>query len=338
MTLRETASKILFACLAACLGSQVVGLAQQRVKLSGYAEYYTDSQLVVEGQRVVAGAKTSFKGTGITGLKAIPLGYEVKVDGSRQPDGRILAKKVEAKPNGVAMFETDVLKATNQLEAMWVERGEMTYPKSGGGEVKIGRIVESGRGVERVRGIMRRLAPPYVDVSKLRVRVVETEEWNASAMGNGAIWVYSGLLEEMSDHELAIILGHELAHYTHEHPRRGAKQNMFTQMAAMAGVVGTGVATSGATAELAQIGALLGATAWQSGYSRGMEDQADRVGLRYTYQGGFDVRKGPRLWEKFREKYGEDGSASNFFFGSHSRPSERIKNLDREIYFNYRDQ
>jgi len=35
-------------------------------------------------------------------------------------------------------------------------------------------------------------------------------------MGNGALWVYTGLMREMSDDELAIVLGHELAHYTHE--------------------------------------------------------------------------------------------------------------------------
>jgi predicted Zn-dependent protease len=42
-----------------------------------------------------------------------------------------------------------------------------------------------------------------------------------------------------------------------------------------------------------------------SGYSREYEDQADRVGLRYVYQAGFDPTKGPGLWGKFKEKYGE---------------------------------
>ena len=46
---------------------------------------------------------------------------------------------------------------------------------------------------------------------------------------------------------------------------------------------------------MAQIGTLLGITAWQNGYGRDLEDQADRVGLRYAYEGGFDVRQMPML-------------------------------------------
>ena len=72
-----------------------------------------------------------------------------------------------------------------------------------------------------------------------------------------------------------------------------------------------------------------------SGYSREFEDQADRVGLRYVYEAGFDVSKGPGLWQKFKEKYGEEDKISNFFAGDHSRPTERIKNIQRQLKLNY---
>ena len=49
------------------------------------------------------------------------LGYEAKVEGHRQADGTVLAKKIEIKPNGQAMYESDVLEATNQIEKLWVE-------------------------------------------------------------------------------------------------------------------------------------------------------------------------------------------------------------------------
>jgi Zn-dependent protease with chaperone function len=192
--------------------------------------------------------------------------------------------------------------------------------------------------VDRVRRIMARLTPPYVKTSDLRVRVVDTDEWNAAAMGNGAIWVYRGLLEDMSDDEIAIILGHELAHYTHEHSRRGAKKAMWGQLAGLAGMIGAGSIDSRAGRDAATMGALLSVSAWQSGYSRDLEDQADRVGLRYAHQGGFDVSRGPELWKKFRKKYGEDSAMTNFLFGSHSRPSDRIRNIERELALNYRDE
>ena len=205
---------------------------------------------------------------------------------------------------------------------------------SAGNRVDIGKLDDSGPQVERVRRIMNRLIPPYIDRRNLRVRVVETKEWNASAMGNGAIWVYSGLLDQMSDDELAVILGHELAHYTHEHSRKGAKRGMILQMLSVGALVGAS-SVGGTAGQAAGIGGLLGLTAFQSGYSRDMEDQADRVGLRYAYEGGFDVRQAPRLWERFREKYGEQDSVSNFFVGSHSRPSDRIRNLQHELAVNY---
>jgi hypothetical protein len=68
-----------------------------------------------------------------------------------------------------------------------------------------------------------------------------------------------------------------------------------------------------------------------------MEDQADRVGLRYTYEAGYDITKGPALWKKFAEKYGEGSAALNFFFSDHSQARVRAANLEREIARNYRD-
>ena len=86
-------------------------------------------------------------------------------------------------------------------------------------------------------------------------------------------------------------------------------------------------------AGLAGLGAGLGLSAMQSGYSRELEDQADRVGLRYAYEGGFDISKGTTLWAKFREKYGEQDKVSNFFGGSHSRPTDQIKNIEKQLQY-----
>jgi predicted Zn-dependent protease len=83
------------------------------------------------------------------------------------------------------------------------------------------------------------------------------------------------------------------------------------------------------------MGGQLGASALLTGYSREFEDQADRVGLRYVYEAGYDPKKGPALWMKFKEKYGEEDKVSNFFTGDHSRPTERIKNIEQQIRWHY---
>jgi Zn-dependent protease with chaperone function len=86
-------------------------------------------------------------------------------------------------------------------------------------ELVLGELLTSGPEFDRVARITSHLMPSYLDASAIRVYVVDTEEWNAAAMGNGAVWIYAGLLEAMSDDELAVVIGHELAHVTHEHAR-----------------------------------------------------------------------------------------------------------------------
>ena len=98
-----------------------------------------------------------------------------------------------------------------------------------------------------MRRIIDDLLPPYVSAEDVRVYVVDTKEWNAAAMGNGAIWVYTGLIKAMSDDELAIVLGHELAHYTHEHSRRGAKSGMWLQLLGMGVAAAADAITVGST-------------------------------------------------------------------------------------------
>jgi Zn-dependent protease with chaperone function len=211
----------------------------------------------------------------------------------------------------------------------------MFEPGPDGKVVKIGDILESGPYVERARRIMDRLRPAYVPASALRVRVVRTEQWNASAMANGAVWVYSGLMDAMDDDELAIVLGHELTHYTHEHVRRSVKKNMFGQIAAAASAVAASQVSNAAAQQAIALGGQLGASALVSGYSREFEDQADRVGLRYVYEAGYDPTKGPKIWMKFKDKYGEQDKLTNFFVGDHARPTERIRNIEEQIRYNY---
>jgi Zn-dependent protease with chaperone function len=200
----------------------------------------------------------------------------------------------------------------------------------------VGRLREDGRDVERVRRILTRLAPPYVEAAQLRVYVVDNREWNAAAMGNFSVYVWSGLLREMDDDELAIVLGHELAHATHEHTRRQFRKAMWVQIAAL-GVMASAerkIEDEKARA-LAQLLTLFVAAAYRNGYGRELEDQADRVGLRYAYEAGYDVARGPGLWRRFARRYGEPSRSVNFFFGNHSLASARATLLEREIALNY---
>jgi Zn-dependent protease with chaperone function len=309
--------------------------ADTTVKLgSSYAEWRRNGELIVDGQRVRANERTKWHG-GYSSIDAIPLGHEVRVTGIRQPDGWVLARDIDVRANGNALFESDVQQGTNQLEGLWLRSGTAFEGDPNGRKLVLGEIETGGRNVDRVHRIVRRLAPPYVDASKLRVYVIDNKDWNALAMGNGAIWVFRGIMNDMSDNELAIVVGHELAHYTHEHSRRQMRKGLGAQLAALAAVVAAEAIDNNALRLSAQLGASLGYSAYINGYGRDLEDQADRVGLRYAYEGGFDVRGAPTVWQRFLDKYGEGDRVTTFFFSDHSRASARRRNLDLELAHNY---
>jgi hypothetical protein len=305
-------------------------------KAEGYLEYRDGGALVVDGQKVLTDAATKLKlKDEARDAASIPLGYEVKAKGLRQPDGALLAKELEAKSNGSAMFEKDVRNLTDQAESEYRRAGRFFNQLEGGRTETVGWMFEEGEKADRLRRVVDSLLPGYVDPAQVRVYVIENKEWNAFAMGNFSIYVFSGLMDDLDDDELAIVLGHELAHATHEHTRRQFKKAMWIQIAAL-GVSAAAEEIDDKTARaITQLLVAFGASAWSNGYGRDLEDQADRVGLRYAYEAGYDISKGPRLWQRFAKKYGEPGKVANFFFGNHSLASARAVNLERQLALNY---
>lgn len=312
--------------------------APKEVKLDGYAEWRRGDTLIVEGQRVRPSSELRFKGRDeARDWASIPLGYEVKLKGVRLGDGTVLAREIEAKPNGDAMFENDLRSSFDEMEEKF-RRMRRVYDEDERGRLAhdYGRLVESGPDWRRVRRIADDLVPPRLADDAFRVYVVDNKEWNAMAAPNGAIFVFSGLLEAMDDDEVAIVVGHELVHATHEHSRKQFKKSLWIQLGALGVMAAAESIDSDAKRVGVQLATMVAASAWSNGYGRTHEDQADRVGLRYAFEGGYDVEKGPGLWQKFAKKYGEGNKVVNFFFSDHSQSLARARNLQAELAVNYR--
>jgi hypothetical protein len=192
--------RALLAGAALSLGSHPAAAAAGNQKLEGYAEWVLDGCLVVDGQKVCPAPDLKFEGQGAAwSFATIPLGYEVEVKkGTRLPDGTLLARRVEAKPNGEAMFEAQVRAATDQMEAR-IRRAGRFSEGEGHQARSAGRLIEEGPRVERARAIVDDLLPPYLEPADVRVYVIENDEWNAFAMGNYSIYVFSGLLDDLND-------------------------------------------------------------------------------------------------------------------------------------------
>jgi Zn-dependent protease with chaperone function len=335
--MRRRKSLVLLVVLLAGASAAGAQTKATEEKAEGYAEWHVGNCYLVDGQRVCLAPAGKFKGGGeAKSFASIPLGYEVKAKGTRGADGALVATEVEAKPNGGALFEGEVRSATDAAEQKYRAAGRF-YEEDGARVASIGRLYESGPQVDRVRGIVDTLLPPYIDPGTVRIYVIENKEWNAFAMGNYSIYVFSGLLNDMDDDEVAIVLGHELVHASHEHTRRQFKKQMWIQIAALGVVAGAQSIDNDTQRALVSLVSVFGAMAWSNGYGRNLEDQADRVGLRYAYEAGYDISKGPRLWNRFAKRYGEQGKVANFFFSDHSQSSARATKLEKEIAFNYPD-
>jgi Zn-dependent protease with chaperone function len=312
----------------------LAALAGPELTLEGYAEWREAGALIVDGQRLRLAPDGRFKGDrSARDFDSIPLGYEVKATGRRAADGAVLASDVTARPNGTALFERQVLRLTDEAETKYVRAGR--YFTSGRRARTVGTLSDAGSEALRARRIALRVAPPYLDQGRLRVYTVDNPDWNAFAMGNFAVYVYTGLLHDMDDDELAIVLGHELAHATHEHTRRRFTKAMWVQLVALGVTNASRDVDDRRRRLLVNLLTQFTALAMINGYGRDLEDQADRVGLRYAYEAGYDVSRAPDMWRRFARKYGEKGRLAAFFLANHSQASQRAVNLEREIALNY---
>jgi hypothetical protein len=309
----------------ACLAAVGVPAAE---RFDGYAEYRQPGTVIIDGQKIGATPKTSFRGC--ASLEAVTLGVGMKVDGNRLPTGAVQAERIECTPWVVSPEEQRMIAGSDEAEQQWVRAGTLTM-----GDKAVGALLKDGPDVNRVRQMVAKLAPAYLGTGKFRSYVVDTKEWNAMVMPNGAVFVFRGLLNDLDEHEMAIVLGHEIAHFTHHHSVKGARQRKTSRM--IGGAIGiAGQVAGGVTQVATSTGSSLATSALSSGYGRDLEDQADRVGLRYAFVGGYDVTRAPGLWQKFLDKYGQESALTNFFFSDHSRASARKKNLQEQIAWNYK--
>jgi predicted Zn-dependent protease len=111
----------------------------------------------------------------------------------------------------------------------------------------------------------------------------------------------------------------------------------WVQLGALAGGIIVGAKTDSPLAGLLTgLGSSLTLSAIVNGHGRDLEDEADRVGLQYMVDAGYDPFESTEVWKIFSKHTGDQSSAANFFFSDHSTHRARISNLTREINMNYR--
>ena len=156
-------------------------------------------------------------------------------------------------------------------------------------------------------------------------KVINSSVPNAWALPGGKISINRGLLTELQNEaELAAVLGHEIVHAAAKH---GA-QSMSTGMLLQAGAMGVALASQGTEyANLAQMGAGLGAQLITQKYGRDAERESDFYGMQYMVRAGYDPQAAVSLQRTFvKLAEGKQQDWLSGLFASHPPSQERVQN------------
>ncbi len=159
--------------------------------------------------------------------------------------------------------------------------------------------------LRRLRAIAERIIPhalawnPRARDWKWEVNLIGSKQINAYCMPGGKIAFYTGILDQLqlTDDEVAMIMGHEIAHALREHARERMGKNAVTEGVARVGGA-LAAAWLGVDPRLTDGVARGGANLLTLQFSRGDESEADLVGLELAARAGYDPRAGVTLWQK----------------------------------------
>jgi predicted Zn-dependent protease len=182
---------------------------------------------------------------------------------------------------------------------------------------------------QRVRAIAARIVPQTAhfrkDAIKWRwqVNVVDSDQLNAFCMPGGKIVFYSGIIErlKLTDDEIAIIMGHEVAHALREHSREQASQALAAQSA-----ISIGAALLGLPGGSADLGNMAYENLVATAFSRSAESEADIIGLELSARAGYDPRAGIALWKKMLAA--SKGGRGPEFLSTHPAEENRIHHIE----------
>lgn len=265
--------------------------------------------------------------TGFGPLKSladIGPGVTMTYEGREQPDGTVLASYVEFVRNEKEKGEDGLWK---QLK---VKEKPFNFDAGKPGELKVGntsyKVLPNQEAQDYVTRLGESLIPAYQkslpadDPQKIpfRFTVIVEKGFNASAYPNGVVVINSGVFDVLENEaQLAAVIGHEIAHATQEHTYRQMQKHKKKRTAMMIGALFAAGMGYGIAADLIK----LTMSAMVNGHGRTMENQADRVGIEYMVDAGYDPRESPRVWKLVAKKHGSHGT--NFFWSSHDSASER---------------
>lgn len=264
--------------------------------------------------------------------------FYVEVQGFKGDDGVISAKKIYLCRNTFGRPEQELLAAVNgNLQADMTRVTQLPTgvfdAKMGlyNGEIRVGqygyKLADDITLQGYVNQVGYRLLPDHAQEQQViggevnyRFYVIDDEVPNAFAFPNGMIFIHTGLLDIIENEaQLAAVLGHEIAHVTHEH---GRERYESTKLIDDVKGVAEGILDRSLRTKFNQYSSSLSGDVMSSLVDVSkqltpaaisnivkpqpkLESQADRVGLWYAYEAGYDIRESAAFWDKMQALTGE---------------------------------
>ena len=226
------------------------------------------------------------------------------------------------------------------LPASTVERGAgQQYGQLMRAAAQKGLLNNDPRQLERLRRIARELIPHAARFNKnaekwrWEVNLISSKSVNAFCMPGGKIAFFTGILDalQLSDDEVAAIMGHEIGHALLEHGRARMSEQVLKNV---------GISVAAAVFNLGQISAELLAQAANLAlslpYARKQESDADLVGMELAARAGHDPHAAVAVWQKMA-RLSQSGAQTAGrgqppqFLSTHPSHESRIREIEANL-------
>src|SRR5213078_5091360 len=152
------------------------------------------------------------------------------------------------------------------------------------------------------------------------IKVIDSDEVNAFALPGGFFYVNKGLiLAADNEAELAGVMAHEIAHVAARHAMENQRKMELMDYGMLAGVLLGGPILSNVLYNGA--GFFEGMAFLK--FSRGAEEEADKLGVQYMWAAGYDPGAMATMFEKLEAKNKKKPGTIGKMFQDHPAPADR---------------
>ncbi len=205
------------------------------------------------------------------------------------------------------------------------------YEKVKGDAAAAGKLDKNPEQVARLQKIATRITAQTGQFRKdapawnWEIHVITSDQLNAFCMPGGKIIFYTGIIEKLnlSDAEIAAIMGHEIAHALREHGRERMSEELVKSLG-----LNLLVATQKLDPKYAGAANMLSTLAVTLPHSRNQETEADSMGLELMARAGYDPNSAVSLWKKMGAA---GGAKPPEILSSHPSDATRIKSLEELV-------